>query len=97
MRDKCEQLLISQQKIKDKEAKNELFTANSFVVGFFFFSNCSLHACLCLAVCVCVSCACVLFLSMPALLMGCHPGLSRKAASSVGLGINPGIMALMPS
>lgn len=39
----------------------------------------------------------VLFSSVPALLMGCHPGLSRKAASSVGLGINPGIMALMPS
>lgn len=39
----------------------------------------------------------MLFSSVPALLMGCHPGLSRKAASSVGLGINPGIMALMPS
>lgn len=64
-----------------------------------FFFNCSLHACLCLAVCACVSyaCVCVLFSSVPALLMGCHPGLSRKAASSVGLGINPRIMALMPS
>lgn len=40
---------------------------------------------------------CMLFSSVPALLMACHPGLSRKAASSVGLGINPGIMALMPS
>lgn len=40
---------------------------------------------------------CTLFSSVPALLMGCHPGLSRKAASSVGLGINPRIMALMPS
>lgn len=39
----------------------------------------------------------MLFSSEPALLMGCHPGLSQKAASSVGLGINPGIMALMPS
>lgn len=43
------------------------------------------------------SCICMLFSSEPALLMGCHPGLSQKAASSVGLGINPGIMALMPS
>lgn len=39
----------------------------------------------------------MLFSSVPALLMDCHPGLSQKAASSVGLGINPGIMALMPS
>lgn len=57
----------------------------------FFSSNCSSP------VCMCVVCICVLFLSVPASLMGCHPGLSRKAASSVGLGINPGIMALMPS
>lgn len=82
---------------EDKEAKNKPLAANSFVV--LFLSNCSLHACLC--VCLCVKCTCVsvcvLFSSLPALLMGCHPGLSRKAASSVGLGINPGIMALMPS
>lgn len=64
------------------------------------FSYCSLNVspdCVWLCVmCMCLS-MCVLFLSVPALLMDCHPGLSRKAASSVGLGINPGIMALMPS
>lgn len=80
--------LFSAEKNNKEHLKH--FTSNVCVL---FCCNCSLHACLCLS-CACVN---VLFLSAPALLMDCHPGLSRKAASFVGLGINPGIMALMPS
>lgn len=96
MTDKRLAIVFFQLTIKEKAAKNK--PANSFVVLFIYFF---LIACmpawawLCV-ICMCLS-MCVLFLFVPALLMDCHPGLSRKAASSVGLGINPGIMALMPS
>lgn len=52
---------------------------------------------LCMHVCHVRVSMCVLFSSVSALLMGCEPGLYRKAASSIRLGINPGIMTLMPS
>lgn len=108
MRDKRERWIVFNTKQRTKRQRTRLSQliivfcfffvfCCLFVLAFFFLGNCSLCARSCVAACVSCVRVCASFSSMPALLMGCHPGLSQKAASSVGLGINPGIMALMPS